>query len=66
MKIEEMKDTAANRDVNSGSAGSGVTAAAAIAALHGNKIAFHHTPLRKNHKNLVRRRREPEKWVYAC
>ena len=38
-KIEEMKDTAANRDVNSGSAGSGVTAAAAIAALQeaGNK-----------------------------
>lgn len=39
MKIEEMKDTASNRDVNSGSAGSGVTAAAAIAALQeaGNK-----------------------------
>ena len=39
MKIEEMKDTAANRDVNSGSTGSGVTAAAAIAALQeaGNK-----------------------------
>ena len=33
MKIEEMKDTAANRDVNAGSAQSGVTAAAAIAAL---------------------------------
>ena len=33
-KIEEMKDTAGNRDVNSGgSGGSGVTAAAAIAAL---------------------------------
>ena len=41
MKIEEMKDTAANRDVNSGSAGSGVTAAAAIAALQeaGNKTS---------------------------
>lgn len=41
MKIEEMKDTAANRDVNSGSAGSGVTAAAAIAALQeaGNKVS---------------------------
>ena len=41
MKIEEMKDTAANRDVNSGSAGSGVTAAAAIAALQeaGNKAS---------------------------
>ena len=40
-KIEEMKDTAANRDVNSGSAGSGVTAAAAIAALQeaGNKAS---------------------------
>lgn len=39
MKIDEMKETAANRDVNSGSAGSGVTAAAAIAALQeaGNK-----------------------------
>ena len=33
MKIEEMKDTAANRDVNAGSAQAGVTAAAAIAAL---------------------------------
>lgn len=33
MKIEEMKETAANRDVNSGSAGAGVTAASAIAAL---------------------------------
>ena len=41
MKIEEMKDTASNRDVNSGSAGSGVTAAAAIAALQeaGNKTS---------------------------
>ena len=39
MKIEEMKDTASNRDVNSGGTGSGVTAAAAIAALQeaGNK-----------------------------
>ena len=39
MKIEEMKDTASNRDVNSGGVGSGVTAAAAIAALQeaGNK-----------------------------
>ncbi len=44
MKIEEMKDTAANRDVNSGSAGSGVTAAAAIAALQeaGNKASRGH------------------------
>lgn len=41
MKIEEMKDTASNRDVNSGSSGSGVTAAAAIAALQeaGNKTS---------------------------
>lgn len=41
MKIEEMKDTAANRDVNSGGIGSGVTAAAAIAALQeaGNKVS---------------------------
>lgn len=41
MKIEEMKDTASNRDVNSGSTGSGVTAAAAIAALQeaGNKTS---------------------------
>ena len=40
-KIEEMKDTASNRDVNSGSTGSGVTAAAAIAALQeaGNKTS---------------------------
>lgn len=38
MKIEEMKETASNRDVNSGGGG-GVTAAAAIAALQeaGNK-----------------------------
>ena len=41
MKIDEMKDTAANRDVNSGGVGSGVTAAAAIAALQeaGNKAS---------------------------
>ena len=41
MKIEEMKDTASNRDVNSGGAGSGITAAAAIAALQeaGNKAS---------------------------
>jgi hypothetical protein len=41
MKVEEMKDTAANRDVNSGGTGSGVTAAAAIAALQeaGNKAS---------------------------
>ena len=41
LKIEEMKETAANRDVNSGSSGSGVTAAAAIAALQeaGNKAS---------------------------
>ncbi len=40
-KIEEMKDTSFTRDVNSGSAGSGVTAAAAIAALQeaGNKAS---------------------------
>ena len=41
MKIEEMKDTSSNRDVNSGGTGSGVTAAAAIAALQeaGNKTS---------------------------
>ncbi len=41
MKIEEMKDTASNRDVNAGSTTSGVTAAAAIAALQeaGNKTS---------------------------
>lgn len=40
-KIEEMKDTASNRDVNSGGVGSGVTAAAAISALQeaGNKVS---------------------------
>lgn len=39
--IEQMKDTAGNRDVNSGGTGSGVTAAAAIAALQeaGNKLS---------------------------
>lgn len=39
MKINELKETSANRDVSQGSAGSGVTAAAAIAALQeaGNK-----------------------------
>ena len=39
MKQEEMKETSANRDVNSGGTGSGVTAASAIAALQeaGNK-----------------------------
>ena len=39
MKQEEMKETASNRDVNSGGAGGGVTAASAIAALQeaGNK-----------------------------
>lgn len=41
MKVEEMKDTAANRDVNSGGTGGGITAAAAIAALQeaGNKAS---------------------------
>ena len=40
-KIDEMKETSANRDVNSGSTGSQVTAAAAIAALQeaGNKTS---------------------------
>lgn len=40
-KIEEMKDTAANRDVNSGGSAGGVTAASAIAALQeaGNKAS---------------------------
>ena len=40
-KVEEMKDTASNRDVNSGGYGSGVTAAAAISALQeaGNKVS---------------------------
>lgn len=41
MKIEELKDTAANRDVNAGGTGGGVTAASAIAALQeaGNKVS---------------------------
>ena len=40
-KIDEMKETTANRDVNAGGTGSGVTAAAAIAALQeaGNKVS---------------------------
>ena len=40
-KIEEMKETAANRDFNSGSTSGGVTAASAIAALQesGNKTS---------------------------
>jgi len=33
MKIDEMKDTSSNRDVNAGSTSSGITAAAAISAL---------------------------------
>lgn len=39
LKVDELKETSGNRDVNSGSAGSGVTAAAAITALQeaGNK-----------------------------
>ena len=38
-KIDEMKETAGNRDVNSGGSGAGITAASAIAALQeaGNK-----------------------------
>ena len=41
MKIDELKDTAANRDVNAGSVSGGVTAAAAIAALQeaGSKVS---------------------------
>ncbi|MBR2978169.1 MAG: hypothetical protein IKC50_07870, partial [Oscillospiraceae bacterium] len=41
MKIEEMKETAANRDVNAGAASGGVTAASAIAALQeaGSKVS---------------------------
>lgn len=40
-KIDEMKDTSANRDVNSGGSAGGVTAASAIAALQeaGNKVS---------------------------
>ena len=41
MKIDELKETTANRDVSNGSAGHGVTAAAAIAALQeaGSKVS---------------------------
>ena len=41
MKIEEMKETSANRDVSNGGTASGVSAAAAIAALQeaGNKVS---------------------------
>lgn len=41
MKIDEMKETSSNRDVNSGGGASGVTAAAGIAALQeaGNKTS---------------------------
>ena len=41
MKIDELKETTANRDVNAGGVGQGVTAAAAIAALQeaGNKVS---------------------------
>ena len=41
MKIDEMKETSSNRDVSNGGASSGVTAAAAIAALQeaGNKTS---------------------------
>ncbi len=41
LKIEEMKDTASNRDISSGGSAPGVTAAAAIAALQeaGNKVS---------------------------
>lgn len=41
MKIEELKETSANRDVNNGGSGGGVTAASAIAALQeaGNKAS---------------------------
>ena len=41
MKVEEMKETSSNRDVNAGSAGHGITAAASIAALQesGNKTS---------------------------
>ena len=40
-KVDELKETSGNRDVNQGSAGGGVTAAAAIAALQeaGNKLS---------------------------
>lgn len=41
LKIDEMKETAANRDVNAGGSGGGVTAASAISALQeaGNKVS---------------------------
>lgn len=41
MKIDELKETSSNRDVNSGGTGGSVTAAAAIAALQeaGNKVS---------------------------
>ena len=41
LKIEEMKETSANRDVSAGGTASGVTAAAAISALQeaGNKVS---------------------------
>ena len=41
MKIDELKETTSNKDVNQGGAGHGVTAAAAIAALQeaGNKVS---------------------------
>lgn len=44
MKIEEMRETSSNREVNSGGAASGVTAGAAIAALQeaGNKVVRSH------------------------
>lgn len=44
MKIEEMRETSSNREVNSGGASSGVTAGAAIAALQeaGNKVVRSH------------------------
>lgn len=41
LKIDELKETAANRDVNNGGSGNGITAASAIAALQeaGNKVS---------------------------
>lgn len=41
MKVDEMKETSANRDISNGSSGGGVTAASAIAALQeaGNKVS---------------------------
>ena len=40
-KVDEMKDTAGNRDINSGGTGAGVTSGAAIASLQeaGNKVS---------------------------